>query len=139
MVHRFRGGTVPAAVPSSASVLADVCRRAPGPVDAAMADSGLRRAARAVRDIVEETDRCIEATRPWEPARTERRGDSEAARRPDTVLATLVPACRVPADELRPFSPRRGHAVHRTADTGRGALPAAQPLFPRLREDTQPA
>ncbi|MGO4427690.1 class I tRNA ligase family protein, partial [Streptomyces sp. MCAF7] len=105
MVHRFRGGTVPVSAPSSGLALEDVCRKVPGLVDAALADFDFRRATRAVWNIVEEANRCIDSTRPWDLARAERQGDSEAAKRLDTVLVALVTACRVLADELRPFIP----------------------------------
>ncbi|MGY0064409.1 methionine--tRNA ligase [Streptomyces sp. LZ34] len=144
MVHRFRGGTAPASAPVPSGVtalaaLADACRKAPGLVDAALADFDFRRATRAVWNVVEEANRCIDATRPWELARAERQGDSEAAKRLDTVLATLVTACRVLADELRPFIPDAATRITGQLTPVEGRLPAAQPLFPRLQEDTRPA
>ncbi|MFD4415747.1 methionine--tRNA ligase [Streptomyces sp. NPDC058476] len=140
MVHRFRGGTVPAAAPvaSDVTALADACRQAPGLVDAALADFDFRRATRAVWNIVEEANRCIDATRPWELARAERQGDSEAAKRLDAVLVTLVTACRVLAEELRPFIPDAATRITGQLRPVDGRLPAAQPLFTRLREDEQP-
>ncbi|MDQ1009287.1 methionine--tRNA ligase [Streptomyces sp. V4I23] len=141
MVHRFRGGTVPvsATAPSSGPALVEIYRKVPGLVDAALADFDFRRALRAVWNIVEETNRCIDATRPWELAREERQGNGEAAKRLDTVLVTLVTACRVLADELRPFIPDAATRITGQLTPVEGRLPAAQPLFPRLQEDTQPA
>ncbi|MGW3562498.1 methionine--tRNA ligase [Streptomyces sp. NPDC000941] len=138
MVHRFRGGTVPVSAPSSGLALADICRKVPGLVDAALADFDFRRATRAVWNIVEEVNRCIDATRPWELARAERQGDGEAAKRLDTVLVTLVTACRVLADELRPFIPDAATRITGQLTPVEGRLPAAQPLFSRLQEDTRP-
>jgi methionyl-tRNA synthetase len=151
MVHRFRGGEVPsgevpaaeapAAGPDSsgAPALADTCRQVPGLVDAALADFDFRRATRAVWTIVEEANRHVDATRPWELARRERRGDPAAARQLDAALAALVAACRVLAAELRPFLP--GAAARLTAHLTPvdGRLPQPQPLFRRLQETPRPA
>jgi methionyl-tRNA synthetase len=140
MVHRFRGGIVPAAPDNSGGLaLVGVYRKAPGLVDAALADFDFRRAGHAVWHIVEEANRCIDATRPWELAREERKGDSEAAKRLDTVLVTLVAACRVLADELRPFVPDAAARITQRLTPVEGRLPAAEPLFPRLQEDAQSA
>ncbi|MDL5198622.1 class I tRNA ligase family protein [Streptomyces sp. ALI-76-A] len=141
MVHRFRGGIVPpsAAGNSSGLVLVDICRKAPGLVDAALANFDFRRAASAVWDIVEEANRCIDATRPWELAREERKGDGEAAKRLDTVLVTLIAACRALADELRPFIPDAATRITERLTPVEGRLPTAEPLFFRLQEATQPA
>ncbi|WNM34882.1 methionine--tRNA ligase [Streptomyces sp. Li-HN-5-11] len=136
MVHRYRGGAVPssdAAPAVGAARLVDVCRQAPGLVDAALADFDFRRATRAVWSIVEEANRCIDATRPWELARAERQGDSASAQRLDTVLATLVTACRVLADELCPFIPDAASRITEQLTPVEGILPAARPLFPRDR------
>lgn len=140
MVHRFRGGIIPASAPDNSSGLAlvGVYRKAPGLVDAALADFDFRRAIHAVWHIVEEANRCIDATRPWELSREERKGDSEAAKRLDTVLATLVAACRVLVDELRPFIPDAATRITERLTPVEGRLPATEPLFPRLQEDTQP-
>lgn len=138
MVHRFRGGVLPAP-PSGGlpdrSDLADVCRNVPGLVDAALADFDFRGATRAVWRIVEEANRYIDAGRPWEPARRERQGDGEARARLDKILATLVGACRVLADELTPFVPDAARRIAVRLTPVEGVLPAARPLFPRLREE----
>ncbi|GGL94797.1 hypothetical protein GCM10010129_43350 [Streptomyces fumigatiscleroticus] len=139
MVHRFRGGTVPAcaAVPSTgASGLAGVCREVPGLVDAALADFDFRRALRAVWSIVEEANRCVDAARPWELARAERQGDGAAARRLDAVLGALVAACRVLAGELGPFVPGAAARIAEQLTPVEGRLPAARPLFPRPARPT---
>jgi methionyl-tRNA synthetase len=141
MVHRFRDGIVPASAPADSRelALADVYRKAPDLVDTALADFDFRRAIHALWEIVEEANRCIDATRPWELAREERRGNGEAAKRLDIVLGTLVTACRVLADELRPFIPNAAARITGQLTSVGGLLPAAQPLFPRLHEDAQPA
>lgn len=139
MVHRFRAGTVPTSAADSSCVkeLADACRKAPALVDAALADFDFRRAIGAVWTIVEEANRCIDATRPWELSREERRGDSAAAKRLDAVLLALVTACRALADELSPFVPDAASRIAGQLTAADGRLPASQPLFPRL-QDTQP-
>jgi methionyl-tRNA synthetase len=111
MVHRYRGGAVPAlgADQFAVATLLDVCGTAPGRIDAALADFDFRRAAGAVWSIVEEANRCIDTTRPWELARAERQGNAGAAERLDAVLAALIRACRVLAEELSPFIPEAAH------------------------------
>ncbi|MEU5323360.1 methionine--tRNA ligase [Streptomyces sp. NPDC021056] len=136
MVHRYRGGVVPA--PGSdrfpVATLLDVCREAPARIDAALADFDFRRAADAAWGIVEEANRCIDATRPWELARAERNGNTDAAERLDAVLAALVTACRALADELRPFIPGAAEHVTRRVTPIDGTLPETEPLFARLQE-----
>ncbi|MFF4352533.1 methionine--tRNA ligase [Streptomyces sp. NPDC001530] len=139
MVHRYRAGAVPSpdAGQPDAAALVDVCQKAPGRIDAALADFDFRRAIHAAWDIVEEANRCIDTTRPWELARAERQGDDVAARRLNTVLAALVTACRVLAHELQPFIPDAATRIAQQVTPVDGSLPAAHPLFPRLQERTQ--
>lgn len=141
MIHRYRGGTVPSpdAAPTAVATLVDVYQDAPGLIDTALAGFDFRRATRAAWSIVEEANRCIDAARPWELARAERQGDGEAARSLDTVLATLVTACRVLAEELRPFIPDAAARIAEQVTPVDGSLPASHPLFPRLQERTQTA
>ncbi|WP_225845027.1 methionine--tRNA ligase [Streptomyces sp. HPF1205] len=134
MVHRFRGGRVPVPASGDAAALAAVCRNVPGLVDAALADFDFRRATRALWSVVEEANRCVDAYRPWELARAERQGTGEAAERLDTVLFTLVAACRVLAGELGPFVPDAAERVARQLTPTGGRLPAPRPLFARLGE-----
>lgn len=136
MVHRYRGGAVPelGADRFAVTPLLDVCRAAPGRIDTALADFDFRRAVDAAWDIVEEANRCIDTTRPWELARAERQGNTDAAERLDAVLAALVGACRVLGDELRPFVPGAAARIVRHITPVDGTLPEAEPLFARLRE-----
>ena len=138
MVHRYRDGTVPALGTDRFAVtpLLDVCRAAPGRIDTALADFDFRRAVDAAWDIVEEANRCIDTTRPWELARAERQGNTDAAERLDAVLAALVGACRVLGDELRPFVPEAAERIARQVTPVDGTLPEAEPLFVRLQERT---
>ncbi|MEU0166851.1 methionine--tRNA ligase [Streptomyces iakyrus] len=139
MVHRYRGGVVPSlgADKFAVATLLDVCGKAPAQVDAALADFDFRRATGAAWSVVEEANRCIDATRPWELARAERQGNTNAAERLDAVLAALVTACRVLADELRPFIPDAAGLIARQVISVDGSLPPAHPLFPRLQDAAQ--
>ncbi|WJV50702.1 methionine--tRNA ligase [Streptomyces flavofungini] len=162
MVHRFRDGRVPersagaesataegAAVGGAAAgdvaaegaegvegteQLVAVCREVPGLVDDALADFDFRRATAAVWRIVQEADRCVDGTRPWELAKAERGGDRAAGERLDGVLAALVGACRALADQLGPFLPESAARVAAQCASTDGRLPAARPLFARLGE-----
>jgi methionyl-tRNA synthetase len=112
MIHRFRDGiapSVPAAVSHAISDevkdLVAAYERAPGTIDAALADAHFRTAARALTDIVGAANRCIEATTPWALAAAARNGDRDALGRLDAVLGVLLQACRVLGRELAPFLP----------------------------------
>ncbi|WP_377267396.1 methionine--tRNA ligase [Peterkaempfera sp. SMS 1(5)a] len=129
MVHRYRGGAVPA-VPLPDCPAVAVCRAAAGRVSDALDAFDLRRATAAVFAVVEEANRHIEATRPWELARAERSGHPEAGALLDTALAVLVHACRALGRELAPFLP--DGAARITAQCAGSPLPAPEPLFPRL-------
>ncbi|MET7743729.1 methionine--tRNA ligase [Streptomyces sp. NPDC005385] len=136
MVHRYRAGTVPAASGAEPAVasLEDVCRGVPGRIDAALEDYDFRGAVRAAWEIVEAANRCVDITRPWELARAEGRGDGAAGRRLDDVLAALVTACRLLADELSPFVPGAAARIsEQVGPTANGTLPPAAPLFTPLR------
>lgn len=141
MVHRYRGGVVPLLGTDQFAVatLLDVCGKAPAQVDAALADFDFRRATGAVWTIVEEANRCIDATRPWELARAQRHGNTNAAERLDAVLAALVTACRVLAEELRPFIPQAAARIAEQVTSVDGSLPPAHPLFLRLQPRRQEA
>ncbi|MEV6056882.1 hypothetical protein [Streptomyces sp. NPDC052107] len=85
---------------------------------------------------MEEANRCIDATRPWELARAERHGNAAAGERLDAVLSTLVAACRVLAEELRPFIPDAAARIAAQVTSVDGSLPPTTPLFLRLQEAT---
>ena len=113
MIHRFRGGIapslpagVPSANPDDVKDLVAAYERAPGTIDAALADADFRTAARALTDIVDAANRCIEATTPWTLAAAgARRGDGDASARLDVILSVLLQACRVLGREMAPFLP----------------------------------
>jgi methionyl-tRNA synthetase len=118
MAHRYRGGVV---VPASPLV-----PEAPALVDAALNDFDLRAGAAAVWRVVDEGNRYVESTRPWELARS---GSPEL----DTVLGTLLASCRALGELLAPFLPDAAARITAacTPDSS-GRLPAPVPLFPRL-------
>lgn len=141
MAHRFRDGRVPewsteaeGAPAEGTERLTAVCREVPRHVDDALADFDFRRATAAVWRIVQEADRCVDGTRPWELARDERAGDRAAGERLDGVLASLVGACRTLADQLGPFLPESAALVAAQCTPTDGRLPAARPLFARVGE-----
>jgi len=134
MVHRYRGGHVPAGAGPApgAERLTAARERAPALVDEALAAGDFRRATAAVWAIVEEGNRYVEAARPWELARAERGGDASAGRRLDGALAVLVAACQALAGELEPFLPSAAARIAARCDTSRGRLPAPGPLVRRI-------
>ncbi|ATW51454.1 methionine--tRNA ligase [Streptomyces peucetius] len=134
MVHRYRDGRLPAprgGAPGCAP-LARACADSPREVDAALADFDFRRAAAAVWTIVEEANRCIDATRPWESAGAERAGDGAAGERLEAVLGALVQACLHLADRLTPFLPEAAARIAQQCTAVDGVLPEPVPLFPRI-------
>ncbi|MFD9908360.1 methionine--tRNA ligase [Streptomyces sp. NPDC059063] len=137
MVQRFRGGHVPvrAAAAGDTESLVAVCRGVQEHVDEALADFDFRRATAAVWRIVEEANRCVDSTRPWDLAKAERSGDVRAGERLDAVLAALVDACRALADQLGPFVPESAARVAAQCAESDGRLPAARPLFARIGEE----
>jgi methionyl-tRNA synthetase len=132
MVHRYRDGVVPKATiaTTATSELRAVCTRASGRVDAALDDFDCRAAAGAVWTLVEEANRCIDRTRPWELAKAERAGGSPAPL--DAALAALVQACRALGEELRPFLPGAAQRITERCTPVDGVLPPSKPLFARL-------
>ncbi|GAA4912301.1 methionyl-tRNA synthetase [Nonomuraea thailandensis] len=112
MEHRFLDGHVPpAGEPLDGGVA--------GGVAEALAGLDFRRAALAVWTIVEQANRYVDRTRPWQQSRS---GQEES-------LGTLVHACRALAAQLAPFLPTAAARVA-TAVSG-DRLPAPEPLFPR--------
>ncbi|MFG2684460.1 hypothetical protein [Streptomyces sp. NPDC048392] len=83
---------------------------------------------------MEESNRCVDNTRPWELAKAEQGGDRGAEERLDTVLAALVQACLVLADQLQPFLPDGASRIAGQVAEINGVLPPANPLFPRIAE-----
>jgi methionyl-tRNA synthetase len=147
MVHRFRDGQTPGAgrhapdaaarpgataarlAPAGSRRLIEVCGQVPGQVAEALAQADFRRATGAVLAIVEEANRYIEDTRPWTLAGAG--PGTEAAERLDAILAVLLDACRVLAEQLTPFLPDAAARIALQCPVS-GRLPAPTPLFGRI-------
>ncbi|TMR17088.1 methionine--tRNA ligase [Nonomuraea turkmeniaca] len=112
MVCRFLDGHVPGPAEDLAGV--------PGAVHDALEEYDFRRAAAAVWTIVEEANRYVERTRPWQ----QDRAGQEAS------LGTLVHACRTLAVQLEPFLPTAAARVDAAVRGTRLARP--KPLYPRV-------
>jgi methionyl-tRNA synthetase len=123
MVHRYRDGKPPAAEPDpDAEPLLTVCRTASDHVHRALTAFDFGQAAAAVLRIVEEADRYVQRTRPWELT----------GRRRDAVLAALLTACRALANQLTPFVPALGVRIAEQCFALSGSLAQPRVLFPKL-------
>ncbi|MEU0372192.1 methionine--tRNA ligase [Streptomyces sp. NPDC006283] len=134
MIHRYRAGRPAAAggIRPVSERLARACEDSPLQIEAALEAYDFRRAAAAVWTIVEEANRCVDATRPWVHARAEKSGDRGAGERLDEVLGALLAACLVLADRLAPFLPEAAARITDQCTPVDGVLPPPVPLFPRL-------
>jgi methionyl-tRNA synthetase len=126
MVHRYRGGTPSPYHIGEADPLVAAWRAAPGRVDAALADFDFRLATAAVWRVVEEANRYVEETRPWQLAHA---GGGEAL---DHVLGVLLAACQAVGGLLVPFLPDAAARITAQCTPVGGRLPDPRPLFPRL-------
>ncbi|GAA4696885.1 methionine--tRNA ligase [Phytohabitans rumicis] len=126
MVHRYRGGRLPAYPRSENDPLVTACRAAPAEVAAALAAFDFRRATAAAWRVVEEANRYVERVRPWQLAKEDDGAGLDAA------LGVLADACRVAAEELAPFVPETAARVAAQCTPSEGLLPEPWPLFPRL-------
>jgi methionyl-tRNA synthetase len=123
MIHRYRGGRVPAGGQplTSHSEVA-------GRVDAALADFDFRAATEAVWAVADQANRYVSQVRPWELSRA-----SGSERTLDEVLSSLYAACSVLAVELEPFLPAAAARITAQLTVADGMLPAPSPVFRRLR------
>jgi methionyl-tRNA synthetase len=118
--------------PADAAALRAAVERTPGAVQAALADFDFRAAAAAVFGIVEEANRYVEAAQPWQLAKAERAGDTDAGKHFDAVLGAVLAACQVLASEIWPFLPDLAARVAAACDDSGGRLPEPRPVFPRI-------
>jgi methionyl-tRNA synthetase len=149
MVHRYRGGQVPAtgehpagehaaeghaagAQGPAAGGLVRASREAQALIDAALAGFDFRRATEALWRVVDEANRFVNQVRPWDLAKAERAGDEAAAAALDAVLALLVRTCQQVAGWLAPFLPDAAARITRQCTASDGRLPAPSPVFQRL-------
>ncbi len=90
--------------------------RTPDRIDDALARFDVRGAATALWELVDQANRFVAATRPWELARAENGGEAGAAADLDDVLSILLAACRTLARELQPFLPAASERLERALD-----------------------
>ncbi|MGH3625240.1 MAG: class I tRNA ligase family protein, partial [Sciscionella sp.] len=140
MIHKYRGGTVPPLPePLPDLPLTTLIDAAPAAVDAALDRYDFRQATAAVWTIVDEANRYVVEVEPWNLAKTEKNGDTDAGRRLSDVLALLVHACRTVAEELTPFLPEAARRVAVQLGSGGNQLDKPQPLFPRIEVQAETA
>jgi methionyl-tRNA synthetase len=100
---------------SEAIALHAVINRTPREIDNALARFDFRAATASLWQLVDEANRFVATTRPWELAKGENSGDADAAAELDEVLHSLLVTCRLLARELQPFLPaasaRIAHAL----------------------------
>ena len=113
LVSRHAHGwlAAPAEWPVEAEPLRRQSDELPAAIDAALARFDLRGATTALWDVVDEANRFVSATRPWELAKAAATGDRQASERLDAVLAVLLAVCAVIATELSPFLPAAAERI----------------------------
>lgn len=139
IIRRSFGGVLPDPVTEPRPELDDVQRAAgelPAVVDHQLERFDLRRAAAAVIEVAASTNQAIEATRPWDLARSDRPEDRA---RLAAICRDLVIVCRSVATELGPFIPDGAARLHAALGTGT-TVGDPLPAFPRLpvAHDTPP-
>jgi len=129
MIHRYRGGHVPATTSSApdAAALDGAIRNAPGLIAEALEDFDFRRATEAVWQIADQANRYVNHTRPWDLAKA---GDLAEL---DAVLSALLLACQAIGTHLAPFLPEAAARITRQcAASETRLLPSPAPLLPRI-------
>jgi methionyl-tRNA synthetase len=99
--------------PDAASALGQAIARTPAAIDDALRAFDFRAATGALWQLVEDANRLVATTRPWELAKAEQEGDHDAAAQLDHVLKTLLAACHALARELQPFLPTAAARIAR--------------------------
>jgi methionyl-tRNA synthetase len=118
LLHKHRNGEV-TGTPQPGGLL-QTATKLPGQIDRALAGFDLRAATGALRALVEEGNRYIEAVRPW-----------EVTSQFDDTLATLVHACRTAAHEIEPFLPAGAARLQDQVLSG-NRVSSPRPVFRRL-------
>jgi methionyl-tRNA synthetase len=133
MVRRYRDSVIPAPVLDNpeASALRAARDEAAPTIDRALREFDFRRALEAIVRIGDEGNRYVEAVKPWELAKAERKeqADPQAL---DVVLAELVATCRDLADHLTPFLPEAAERINAQCGVGSDRVADPEPVFPRL-------
>jgi methionyl-tRNA synthetase len=106
LIGRLRPeGLPPTAPPDDAAALVAAIAGLPDVIDEALGSFDFRSAAEALWGAVDEANRFVSATRPWELGKLESRDDGAVAGRLQVVLCVLLGACQAIAHELHPFLP----------------------------------
>ena len=121
MIHRYRGGHVPAAAANApdAAALYEAIRSAPGLIAGALDDFDFRRATEAVWQIADEANRYVNRARPWDLAKAGDRAELDAV-----LSVLLLGACQAIGEYLAPFLPDAASAHYPAMRPGRGGVPA---------------
>jgi methionyl-tRNA synthetase len=155
MIHRYRGGVVPApaGVPEpndTGRVLEAAASELGSRLRAALEAFDPQAALGVVWAVVGEANRYVESTAPWRLAQAERAGDAAAKAGLDTVLYSLAETLRLVAEALRPFLPETAERAAQQLGVALaaarwlqalewGKLPAGtsvaapRPLFPKAK------
>ena len=107
--------------------------RTPAAIDEALARFDLRAGAAALWQLVDEANRFVTNTRPWELAKREA-SDPHARAALDETLALLLAACDLLARELAPFLPAAARRIELALATRDVEL--GRRLFVRLEPAT---
>ena len=115
VIARFRpqGLDTPPPRDGDASALLTAIARTPGSIDDALGQFDYGAAAAVLWSLVDEANRFITTTRPWELAKAEDDNDALAGAHLDQVLSVLLAACHTLAHELQPFLPAAATRIGR--------------------------
>jgi methionyl-tRNA synthetase len=118
LANRYRPQGVGAkpARSSEAAALHAVVGATPGEIDTALARVDFRGATTALWRLVDEANRFVTTTRPWELAKAEADGRLDAAYSLDEILHTLLLACNVLRREFEPFLPAASRRIARALE-----------------------
>jgi len=149
LAHRYRAGRVGPPRPFAAAAellgraelvggrdeplgaeLLGACTELPGRIDRALGGFDFRAATDALVAVVDAGNRLVERAQPWRLARDEP-ANGPGGTGLDDVLAVLVHAFRVLADELSPFLPAGAERLRAQVGSG-GQVAEPAPVFPRL-------
>jgi methionyl-tRNA synthetase len=126
IVRKYRGGRVPE---GSVGPFAAATEELPGRIDDALKSVDFRVATAAITAAVEDGNRLVESTRPWELYKN---GEND---RLDELLGELVAGCRVLAHEAQPFIPAGAARLAEQLGTG-DSVDKPRPTFPRITPRT---
>ena len=135
MLHRYRGGVVPApptdpAAWPDAAALAAIAAALPDHIAGALDIFDPRVALDAVWALVVGANRLVDSAKPWALHKSEKAGGTEAGEALDAVLYALLEAVRVVAVHLEPFVPAAAARILAQLNTPDTAAPLrrARPL-----------